>query len=529
MSNNTPVTTVPESFYSKRETENAAERNQRANNYRTYMVIYDKKWYYRLVTNDEETEKERGIRSRALMVDYPLNQLDGKLVVSLITQNNIRLFTVFESYVEFAHYNKKFLPDKRSFFEVAIGDFPQKIHFDIDLSQDDLTKDLSDLNLEVLGNMLRDSVTREIIEIFKEWNLSLDLTRDFLIYTSHGTNKRSYHIVVNGYCHYNNKEAKAFYEYVMNRISGGQMKFKNKSSETEKQTASHVWRYLLSHPYFNGSTEKLSSFLRKVIDHSVYSPKQQFRIIGSQKLGSGRPKRFDTRWTFENQTIEHRYIEPVESPEHEFILQLEESLISYVSNCSLLPSLIDENGRQSGNAGVFDNRIMVDNISMNLAVRALELCATTFGISTSDHRFPYKILGIRGIIVMLKRLKPSICRICGRRHEHENPYLFLTGAESEGYTVYFDCRRADGKKLLVGKLEPTQSPSPNTITNINETSQQWCSSVVDRIMKMSKMPISGREIKLPATHITLNTKDTLPIFAKASVTWYQPRVNSNNK
>jgi len=77
--------------------------------------------------------------------------------------------------------------------------------------------------------------------------------KDIILFQSHGDRKvkYSYHIYVDNYFHLNNTEAKIFYNMVFGLIP-----------------------------------EQYHQF----IDSSVYSKTQQFRLIGSQKEGSNRPK-----------------------------------------------------------------------------------------------------------------------------------------------------------------------------------------------------------------------------------------------
>ena len=78
-----------------------------------------------------------------------------------------------------------------------------------------------------------------------------------LIYTSHGGNKRSIHIVLNKLAHTDHTEAKLFYNEVCKEIT-----IYTKAIYTK---------------------DKYLDF----IDPAVYKSNQQFRVLGSQKVGSG--------------------------------------------------------------------------------------------------------------------------------------------------------------------------------------------------------------------------------------------------
>jgi hypothetical protein len=101
---------------------------------------------------------------------------------------------------------------------------------------------------------------------------------------SHSALKRSWHIVIDGYCVENAQEAKAFYE--------------------------RVWELAPRSVNANG---------HRCLDDAVYSSFQAFRLLGSQKRGSGRPK-------------------VLESPGHEF----SQTVVSYVRDCNMLPLLLEK-------------------------------------------------------------------------------------------------------------------------------------------------------------------------------------------
>ena len=153
--------------------------------------------------------------------------------------------------------------------------------------------------------------------------------RDILVYSSHGENKRSFHIVVRGYCHVNNVEASSLYSLIM------------------KQFPDDLKRYAAT------------------IDRSVYSSKQQFRMLGSQKRQSNRPKIFQTIWTYFGNQIQHIYTMKPTSAEMEELLRMDESIISNTASCIILPSFVD---------GVPQVQIQhQDDLSVELATQAMNL------------------------------------------------------------------------------------------------------------------------------------------------------------
>src|SRR5438445_4316354 len=109
------------------------------------VTIEGRRWYYRLVKTDN---------TWCLFDEHPINTLDGWLVVCLVVPSEslrrwdrgndtseeakkrkptTRLYSAFRSYLEFYDYQQHFSPLKRSFFEIILGEFAQKPHFDIDV------------------------------------------------------------------------------------------------------------------------------------------------------------------------------------------------------------------------------------------------------------------------------------------------------------------------------------------------------------------------------------------------------------
>ena len=393
-----------------------------------FRVINGVKWYFRLKPSNENNRTNKGLFS-----DFPRHELRNKLIVSWSyydskQDKDFRLYSLFKSYLEFGIHQLKLKPEERCFYEIILGETPQKPHFDIDIS-----------DLSINGDQIITNLVDSIVNILKEKGVELDLTRDILIYTSHGDKKVSYHLVINNYCHTNNVEAKAFYHQVMEHIP------------TE-------WK--------------------EFIDQAVYSPTQQFRIVGSQKVHTTRVKTLLKTWVYHGKTIEYQYPEDPDSPEHEMVMQLEASIIGYVGSCKYLPPFEPKSDQ-------IKSYIESDDLELKDAKSAIGLIAKAGNIKLSDSRFPYKFLGINGPIIMLKRIKPSKCKICNRIHENENPYILVVGEEK---SVYFHCRRApEDKKLFLGKLNPNSEDTPKDEEKcVNNIKINWTKNVLERVNKIAR-------------------------------------------
>lgn len=409
-----------------------------------YRVINGLRWYYRLKPHKDGNKIQQGLFS-----DNPRHTLTNSLIVALSyydfrSDKTFRLYTVFKSYLEYGIYQLKLPEHERCFYEIILGESTQKPHFDIDID-----------NTTSPGQDIKDNLIDCIIKVLSNKGVVINLSTDILLYTSHGNNKQSYHVVVNNYCHTNNIEARAFYDHVMDHVKPEYAQW---------------------------------------VDRAVYSPCQQFRICGSQKIGSERRKVFQKSWSYKGKIVEYKYPEQPDSPEHEMVMQLEASIVGFTGNCKFLPPFeprLDKN----------KTYIESEDIDVKDANEAINLIATAGKISVNDPRFPYKFLGINGPIVMLKRTKPSKCRICNRVHEHENPYLIVVGDEK---AVYFHCRRApENKKLYLGKLAPNpdldtnnnsnNQPSPEQI-KMNQVRSTWTKNVINRVQQVAQKS-NGKEKK----------------------------------
>lgn len=382
------------------------------------LVIYDKRWYFRLVPPKPHEYQ----RARALMQDFPLNQLVNHLVICFTPDHlpnstkpfrkpdgdPIRIYAYFDSYLEFYQYQLNFEPEKRAFYEIIFGELPQKPHFDIDIDRQDFNTLYPGEDIDQAADLLRNAVIAGSVQVLSEKGVALDPQKDILLYTSHGPNKRSYHVVITNKCHDGNREAKAFYDLVMmkvNMITDG--------------------KYL------------------DFVDASVYSPRQQFRIVGCQKQGSNRPKEFQETFRFQDNQQDiiytHVYPEDATEPIMRELAILYESLVGFTSGCVLLPSLAPPKPIHHHNLGDLpDLDGTTTDHCLNMLREKMPYC-------------PFSINAVQGHLILLKRHAPSHCPICQKTvpHEKENPFMFVVGGK-----VYWDCRRCpdEAKRFFVGYL-----------------------------------------------------------------------------
>jgi len=341
--------------------------------------------------------------------EHPQETLEHKIVVGFESLKDdglsSRMFAVFDSYIELYLYQRPIPPERKNFYEIIIGEFPQKPHFDVDIKEAEITEGV---DIDELCEAVKDNLIECVIKVCESVGVKLDVATDILLYQSHShpthtTQKRSFHLVVHHYCHSDHHQALAFYEQV---------------------------------------TEKMKEEYAIYVDHSVYSSKQNFRLFGHQKLSSGRPKLFQTPMLYRGELITHIYdidlgseSDPKKAEDLLRLETLKESLVSWIEDCEYLPSFQSEEERRKKKSYEDLGDLPPETI------KEAEVLIT-------KRDFPFVIRDVKGSIISLRRLRPSFCEICKRVHEHENPYLLVVEDN-----VYFCCRRNTEKKLLLGKAE----------------------------------------------------------------------------
>lgn len=315
----------------------------------------------------------------------------------------ILYFGRFNNYLEFARYYYTIVkPINHCFSEVIKGS--QKPYFDLDIyikngiSIEDAKQTQGVPILD--HNSLSDKhyFTKEDAKLCVELliaRLKVLLPnineKDIMVFNSNCEEKYSYHVIIDRWCYQSYEDNKALYEEVLKDYPD---KFK------------------------------------PVLDN-IYGSLKQLRIFNSHKWKSERVKVLDDEYnTWEPQTNPY-------SEKEKFIQILGGSLITNVSYCKFLPSFKPPNIGKS----------IYDGPDINLTNQEVDLSIDIFK-SAHNNDFPYQISEIKGSMIILKRIRPSNCKICNRIHEHENPYLTITGKDK---VVWYHCRRADDK-LQLGKI-----------------------------------------------------------------------------
>ena len=366
----------------------------------TPLEIQGRRWFRKLVPKPES-------KAKALFDIYPLNTLSDKLVICYTPPEEVlppfyqgkeikRIFSLFADYMEFAVYAQKFPSHQRHFYEVVLGEYLQKTHFDLDIKLDKLPPgaELASFHATALQELIQ-----AVIEVYREeLQIELDLTRDLLIYNSHGTTVRSNHLIVTNYAHRNNREAGKFYELVAKRVP---------------------------EPYC------------RYIDHSVYAPRQQFRLLKSSKRGETRYKTFEETFEFNGVSYQHVYPEVCENEAMLQLCQLYESLIAFTVGCKQLPSLLPLEAAKSMIPG-YDTMTEQEPLSRTQVDRCLLLMREKLRFA------PFSLREVQGHLIILNREQPSACPTCWdpnrnepQIHTQEHPYIIVRNGR-----VFWTCRRA---------------------------------------------------------------------------------------
>jgi hypothetical protein len=436
------------------------------------------KWYPFL--NKQEDPKNRG---KALYE----NVVVEKNNIIICQKLKYLSFTCFPNYLDFVKYMLIETPEElRCFYELIPGNSPQKPYFDIEFftSKSISEPEYVDGHL-VLPENEADEAIRELVQLIQNELPPLSSNKShILVFTSHKDDKRSYHIVVEGFHFSDNKSNKLF-------------------SEKIRKNMKQSWQ--------------------GIIDTSMYKSMQQFRISGCCKHETSRFKVISKELTVNGITKSSKgwipKLEP-ESENHKALLLIEASLITQVSGSQMLPALLDDKEQsseflKSGERKEYSE--FFEPLSSENIKEALTLCYKVAGLEYGDSRFPYSYMRTvedngESSIILLKRRFASMCRICNRPHENENPFLIIAGIDRD---IYLDCRRNEkGKKFYVGKLGPSEKGK----TVITKTIQSFGSmeSLPEAPKVVIKVPGSSVPSVYTQQNIEINFSDITKNLATIS-------------
>lgn len=301
-------------------------------------------------------------------------ELDGKRVFALFD-------TVQEFLVEF------YRTEEKTFFE-CIRDKHQKIYFDIDVDtrKHSEIKDFLDMGKNIVVDVIKSS-----IKVAKEFGVDL-VPNDFIIFSSNGPTKISYHIVTHKHKVLNNKLNKLFFEKVMTFVDD---------------------RY------------------HQFVDPKMYSSFQQFRMVGSTKAGANRVKRLVTEFKHKDIEIIPKF--PKAAKNNKFFYEyciLEMSLITRNDDCKVIPIPLYEPSQ---------SHIAFDSVT--LMEEDIVYISNIMGPS-------FEVRNVEGNLISFARVKTTKCIICRRFHESDNPYVTVINGN-----IRMHCHRAKNEHKEMGILQ----------------------------------------------------------------------------
>ena len=258
----------------------------------------------------------------------------------------------------------------------------QKPRFDIDVKAENV---MEGEELTALGDRILSGVIEGIRRVMEEAGVGeYSKDRHLVVFNSHTASKRSFHVIVDGFCHANEKHARAFHQRVVAEMPAREASF---------------------------------------VDPSVYSSFQAFRLPGCCKAGKDNFKCLDTTWTT------RPFEECVNNPNLKVLRIFEAACVSFCAGTAALPAF---------EASTAPPRLIApapDDGKLSEAITLFE--ATPFA---SD----FNVEGAQGGFIRLnRRSHEHSCPICKRVHENENAFLRVCGNRA-----YFHCYRTKGKYPL---------------------------------------------------------------------------------
>jgi hypothetical protein len=336
---------------------------------------------------------------------------DNKFIVSRevvvsTTAPSSRQFAAFETFVHFYEYMILTPPAQRSFYEMitesrCVGIKP---FFDIDIPSSG-TEGLAG----IAGIEMCCKQFAKCAALFT----GVD-TASGLVYTSYSRGiatgsaaasppkKISFHVIIDGAKVNTIKEAEAFCLFAKEKFRQAQRRH-DPSSET---------------------------FLAG-IDMSVYKTNQQFRMLGSKKVGSG-PER--TKILCPELSTE--------APSQvSFFKQYCASLVTNCHNCEFIKRevFISFCPRPPA-ASVAQDEREIDTTEAQAVINSAKNEFLRKGL----REFPFTLTKIQNSLIMLTRKRRSFCPICSREHENDNPFIKVFPDGSAG----FYCRRNEARRFL---------------------------------------------------------------------------------
>lgn len=219
---------------------------------------------------------------------YFPNPSSAELAISLEKMNKNkeikRIYTFFDTYVDFSAEFLTFYPRSRNFHEVITHNKRLKLYFDIEVEEENLyTFEERTFLEDLVGNL---------IILFETFDITLDISRDLFFSTSHKEGKKSYHLIIDNYCFYSLNEIR----YMVDKL-------------------------------------KLMLMFPSYYDFGVYSDNHCLRTCHSTKFGEDRIFKPMLSWQFKDKIINYQYRS---LNKDSIVLDFQASLITNTGHCKFI-------------------------------------------------------------------------------------------------------------------------------------------------------------------------------------------------
>lgn len=380
------------------------------------------------------------------------NTENGAVIIRMVDTEGYNHFTRFEMFDKLMHLMNRIEDRFRNFHEVILGNYSQKLRFDIDF---DYNSD-SDPNLElyksyevlvsciqacynVLANPHSHANTINLLEYpqsvenFDVYiiNLFEFIDKHVIVCTSNRHFKCSYHVIIDGFYALNSIHVKAVADMIISRIPEH---FKHYIDSGVYKSFQHLRVLGGTKQYILPDGRKKFSvleYVRNIPDICELVLKNNFKDLFDKFPKEFKYKKYDS--------VE--YYCKKENYYHLF----KNSLISFTIGCKPLNYVPEK------------KTYAITKIPKHIIEEAIKQFKKYLSENSLD--FKFLISGVKDGIVTIRRLRPSLCPICSRIHDSENPYIYvLERKKLEGivnlsdYYFYYNCRRHDNtvKNLKFG-------------------------------------------------------------------------------
>ena len=399
----------------------------------------------------KDASNKQSHKDRLYLTDiHPYNLLDHIIISrnKVFGGREIREYAAFRGFPDLFHYMKKIPLEERLFHEVTPEDSMQKPRFDIDIKINDYvsSSNLSDKTFVEFGEMIKDMVISAVMTVTSNYGLHLDLTRDFMIFTAHGKEKRSYHIVLNRYYHHGHEQSRSFYDLCCQSLK-----------EHEK------------------------GLYKKYVDPIIYNKNASLRLVWCIKKSEGeiREKKYCKTFNYRGKSYTH-LIDYENTIKLEQFAILANSLITFTCDADPMPifpvTKIEKNYDLAANREISD---IVYKACKNI-------------IEKWDTNNNFEVGGCDKGVIQLYRNKGSYCSICtthnvygdGLPHIHEKYPSFCYINQN---VLYWHCGKAKGiSGIPIGYLDSSLNNvtyGKNNLTKSNEKEDD------------GKIKVDGTEVK----------------------------------